>query len=235
MKKGLALFLALVLTLASATCTALAEEKAIEINWMVENISEGERAALNEYMIAPFHKEFPNIHINMLPTPDSVNVLKTQMAAGEGPVLFNLDGPTDVAELQKSGRVRDLTEYYTQYGWNDIIADWAKQTCKFDEKYYAIPKDVEAMWLWYNPTEFKENGWTVPTNYAELNATCASIAQAGLIPMAFGNGDITYSIDHWLSAVYNLYSGVTDLKAALRGEKKWTDDTLKGAITTLKE
>lgn len=234
MKKTLAMLIALLMALA-AVPTAWAENEVVEVTWMIENVSEGERKAYNEYMVAPFEAENPGIKINMIPTADNTQVLKVQMAAGEGPDLCNLDGPTVAQELQSAGRLRDLDPYFEQYGWSGILADWAEQTCIFDNKHYAIPRDVEAMWLWYNPDIFAENGWKVPTTHDELVQVCQAAMDSGLIAMSFGNGDVTSSIDHWLSTAYNLYAGVDDLKAALRGEKKWTDDTLKGSIQALND
>ncbi len=233
MKRILCLMVALVLTLGAMP--ALAEAAPIEVTWMVENISEGERKAFAEYMIAPFEAENPGIKINMVPTADTMQVLKVQMAAGQGPDLCNLDGPTAARELQQAGRLRDLTPYYEQYGWGGIIADWAEQTCKFDGASYAVPKEVEAMWLWYNEDLFAEHGWTVPATKDELAALCEEIVAAGSMPMSFGNGNVTSDIDHWLSTAYNLYSGSANLKAALRGEIKWTDEVMKNAIATLND
>ena len=231
-------FLALFLTVLMALCTfpaSLAEDEMITINWMIENRSENELDGFQKCVIEPFEAEFPNIKINLIPTADTRNVLRVQLSAGQGPDLCCLDGPTDAQELFAAGRLMDLAPYYEKYGWSEILADWAENTVKAGDAYAGIPIEVEAMWLWYNTDLFAEYGWEVPTTYEELVAICEASMENGYTALAFGNSNAISDIDHWLSTAYNLYAGVEDLKAALRGEKKWTDDTLKGSIQILND
>ena len=233
MKKLVALMLAMMLVLTMVPVLASAEEETITINWMIENRSDGEIQGFYTYLIEPFEEAFPNIKVNLIPTADLMNVVRVQLSAGQGADLVIVDGPTVAKELYDAGRLMDLAPYFEKYGWSDILADWAESTVAEGDAYYGIPAEVEAMWLWYNPDLFEELGLEVPTNNEELYAVSKASVDAGYTAQSFGNGSTQSDIDHWLSIAYNLYAGSTDLKAALRGEKKWTDDTLKGSIQWL--
>lgn len=230
MKKLFALLMAAMMVIALLPTIVSAEGDVVTIDFMIENRAEGELEGFKKTLIEPFEAEHPNIKINMIPTADLMNVVRVQLSAGQGADLVIVDGPTVAKELFDAGRLLDLTPYFEKYGWSDIIADWAEGTVKGDGVYYAIPAEVEAMWLWYNPDLFEELGLKVPTNVEELYAVSKASVDAGYIAQSFGNGSTVTDIDHWLSIAYNLYAGADDLKAALRGEKKWTDDTLKGSI-----
>ena len=234
MKKLVAMLLTAMLALAMIPAAGLAEEP-ITIDFMIENRSDGELAGFRDILIAEFEAEHPGIKINMIPTADLMSVVRVQLSAGQGADLVIVDGPTVAKELFDAGRLMDLAPYFEKYGWSDILADWAEGTVSGDGAYYGIPAEVEAMWLWYNPELFEQLGLTVPTNVTELYADCAASVEAGYTALSFGNANVTSDIDHWLSIAYNQYAGATDLKAALRGEKKWTDDTLKGSIQALND
>lgn len=232
MRKILACLLAVMMVMGIVPMIASADE-GITINWMIESRSDGELEGFRNYLIEPFEAEHPGVTVNMIPTADTMTVIRTQLSAGQGADLLIVDGPTVAKELFDAGRLMDLAPYFEKYGWSNIVADWAEGTVKEENSYYGIPAEVEAMWLWYNPELFEQLSLTVPTTSDELyNASKVSV-ENGYTAQSFGNGSVQSDIDHWLSVVYNLYAGANDVKAALRGEKKWTDDTLKGSIQWL--
>lgn len=228
MKKTLVVLLAFIMMFTMIPF-AVAEE-VVTVDVMIENRSDTEKAAWENLLLPAFHEAFPNIKINLLYTPETMTVIKTQLAGGDGADMLFLDGPTAAMQLWQADKLMNLDEYYEKYGWGDILAQWAQGTVKYDGSFYAIPADVEAMVLYYNPDLCEELGIGVPTNVTELYDYCQIAVDNGYTALSFGNGTYITDIDHWISTIYNCYAGVEDLKAALRGELKWNEGTLKGAI-----
>ena len=234
MKRTLAFLLAAVMMLALLPALALAD-KPITINVMIENRSDTEHEGFMKCLVEPFLAEHPEIEINWMPTPDNMNVIKIQMAAGQGADLCFTDGPTAAKELADAGRILDMTKYFEKYGWDEIIDQWALNMVNFDGHYYAIPTEIDSMWMFYNTDLFAEYGWTPPTNYEELCKVADESIANGYTAMAFGNSSSQSDIDHWLTIAYNMYAGAADMKAGLKNELKWNEGNLKGAIERLNE
>ena len=70
-------------------------------------------------------------------------------------------------------------------------AETRQQSCVYDGKLYGMqiwhnsPEYV----MVYNKTLFKEKGWTVPGNYADLKALCEQIKTAGITPWFIPGAD----------------------------------------------
>ncbi len=235
MKRLLSLLLAVLLLATMLPVFAVAETTTVTINVMLENRSDSEQEGFKVCVVDPFLAEHPEVKINWLPTPDTMNVIRTQMAAGQGADLCFLDGPTAATELAKAGRIMDLGKYYEKYGWEKIFKPWALNSVKYEDKYIAIPAEVDSMWMFYNTDLFSELGITVPTNYEEYCKACEQSIAAGYTACAFGNAGSQSDADHWLSMAYNMYAGSEAIRAGLKNEARWDEGLLKGAIECLNE
>jgi alpha-glucoside transport system substrate-binding protein len=71
--------------------------------------------------------------------------------------------------------------------------DW-KDYGTVDGKFYSAPLGANVKsFVWYSPTMFKENGWTIPTTWDEMTKLSDTIAAKGIKPWCFGieSGDAT--------------------------------------------
>jgi alpha-glucoside transport system substrate-binding protein len=71
--------------------------------------------------------------------------------------------------------------------------DW-KDYGTVDGKFYAAPLGANVKsFVWYSPTMFEKNGWTVPKTWDEMTALSDKIAASGTKPWCFGieSGDAT--------------------------------------------
>lgn len=209
------------------------DNEQVTITWFTESQDDEDLANTKKYILEPFTKKFPNIKIDHKPTADWNQVLKVQMAAGQGPDLFNLDGPTIASEYVNSGRILDLSSYVQKFGWDKIIFPWALDSCKVNGKVYSIPNSYEALVLWYNEDMMKENGWEMPKTFADLEKIAKESQAKGLIPFSFGTSNFKPANEWFISVVLANYAGRDAVKKALMGEIKWTDEPVKGAIAIL--
>lgn len=230
MKKLLTLVLAMMLAMSMFTAAAMAEDRPKVVISRLSTNSTPEKEALHQkYMLEPLQAAFPDYEI-VFETFSDRQTLLTQVAGGAGPDIFSLDGPTDAVEYAKAGRILDLTPYAEQYGWKDIVFEWAYNTSIYDGKLYSVPNSFEGMVLFFNDDVFAANGWEHPTTAAELVDLCEKCQEAGIVPLSFGNSNYQGAVDWLYSTFLSCYPGTDTLKSALRGELSWNDPKMAGAI-----
>ena len=80
---------------------------------------------------------------------------------------------------------------FTGASWEDLMPEARKTSCVYNDKLYGLqiwhnsPEYV----MVYNKTLFEENGWEIPSTYAELKDLCAKIAEQGLTPWFMPGAD----------------------------------------------
>ncbi|MBS4210500.1 ABC transporter substrate-binding protein [Bacillus sp. FJAT-50079] len=213
----------------------LKDEK-IELLYMTHTSdTEEQKRVLEEDIIGAFEKEHPNIKIKLIQNEDPDTLVRQQMAAGAGPDIVLVDGPTTLLQFAKSGYLLPLDEYADEFGWNQRYFEWAYDTGYTDDKLYGLPGQYESLVVWYNKDMFKENGWQEPNNFQDFIALNEKIKKSGKIPVAFGTTDFRPSNEWWLSVVYNSYLGGTEFKKVLKNELSWSSDLMQEATQTWKE
>ena len=123
MKKCTALLLTLMMIVTIIPLASFAEEK-IVITWMDDRTGDDGWMLRHEFVIKPFLEKHPNVEIDWQPTIDITKQVKIALAAGAGPDLMSVDGPTDAIELYESGRTIALNDAIAKYGWDKVIYDW---------------------------------------------------------------------------------------------------------------
>lgn len=141
-----------------------------------------------------------------------------QMRADDIPDIFITTKVVD-ADLAKE-RLVDLSYYDFIDGLPTSLLD----RVSIDGGIYLLPVSNTISGIYYNKTLMEERGWEVPTNFAELEALCAEIEEAGLIP-----GVITTQLTGAsFSTVFNLAK--TSWFTTLDGVR-WEQDFLAGNAT----
>ena len=80
---------------------------------------------------------------------------------------------------------------FTGASWEDLMPEARKTSCVYNDKLYGLqiwhnsPEYV----MVYNKTLFEENGWEIPSTYAELKDLCAKIAEQGITPWFMPGAD----------------------------------------------
>jgi raffinose/stachyose/melibiose transport system substrate-binding protein len=142
-------------------------------------------------IIEAFEAEHPNIDVVIESTAGSgaaiyPDVLKTSMASGSPPDLYFMWGGSIAQPFIEAGQAMDLGAYYEQYGWNEKFAPWVIDRISFDGKLYGVPYHARGMGFWYRVDIFEENGWEVPTTFAEQEALCAAMKDADMYCVSLG-------------------------------------------------
>lgn len=103
-----------------------------------------------------------------------------QMRADDIPDIFITSQILD-EDLARE-RLVDLSGYPFVNGFSTAILDQVA----IDGGIYLLPTSNSMYGIYYNETLMEENGWKLPENFAQLEALCGEIREAGLIPGVVG-------------------------------------------------
>jgi raffinose/stachyose/melibiose transport system substrate-binding protein len=113
------------------------------------------------------------------------------------PLALNSDSPPDLyqswaggvlAEQVAAGKVMDITDLVAP--WIDTINPGAASVWQVDGRQYGIPYDLGVVGMWYNKDLFSQAGIEAPpATWADLLAAIGKLKDAGITPIAVGEGD----------------------------------------------
>lgn len=187
-----------------------------------------------EATLANFMKSNPDIRVEYeIKTPDKYYaLLATTIQAGEAPDLFWTNGTatTDLGNLVKQNAVMDLTGKIDLTGYSDM----AKKMTTIDGKEYLTPgATIGTRAVYYNKAIFRDNGVSVPKDFAEFEELLATLYDAGVTPISFG-GMFSWSILFHFEPI--LAAMAPDwLNEATAGQARVNDDRVKAAFDKMLE
>ncbi|MFB7243383.1 sugar ABC transporter substrate-binding protein [Streptomyces populi] len=183
-------------------------------------------------VLAEFEKR-TGAKVTFVPAQDPIiNFLGSKIAGG---------APPDVALLPQVGAVKQavdkgwakpvgpdaqaqLTKNYAQ-GWQDLGKVGGKQYAVY---YKAANKSL----VWYNAKVFENAGAKEPGTWKEFLATARTVYDSGVTPVSVGGAD-GWTLTDWFENVYLSQAGPEKYDRLARHEIKWTDPSVKDALTTL--
>ncbi|OAH10112.1 ABC transporter substrate-binding protein [Streptomyces jeddahensis] len=185
-------------------------------------------------VLAEFEKR-TGAKVTFVPAQDPIiNFLGSKIAGGE---------PPDVAMLPQVGAIKQavdkkwakpvgkeaqeqLTKNYSQ-GWQDLG--------KVDGTQYGVYfKAANKSLIWYNTTVFDNAGATEPKTWKEFLDTAQTIYDSGVTPVSVGGAD-GWTLTDWFENIYLSQAGPEKYDQLAKHEIKWTDPSVKDALTTLGE
>lgn len=191
------------------------------------------------YVISEFEKTHPNINVEMEavadePYKDKIRVL---MASGEVPDIFFSWAGEFSWKFARAKQALDLTDALMNSDWkNDVILS-AVEPYKFEGGIYGIPMRINAKFMVYNKAMFEQYGVKPPTTWDELLATCQTLKDAGVTPIAFGN-EFPWASAHYVGDFNaKLVNGDTlksDYLLTNEADKLFTDPMYVEALTRFK-
>lgn len=171
------------------------------VNYQLDN-----QASVMEEIIAGFESE-TGIHVELtLSGADHEAVMKTRMATGDLPDLWNTHGWS----------VMRYSEYLTPLNdqpWFDDIDDSVKgAVADKDGNIYVLPIGEGTNGIIYNRDVLEANGIDAAEicSVADFSAAMETLAEAGITPMVISNSDKTNNA-HFLDAYLAAYLTCSDL------------------------
>jgi raffinose/stachyose/melibiose transport system substrate-binding protein len=188
---------------------------------------------LDQYM-----QENPNVTVETTFVGSSLfnPTLLPALNAGEGPdIWMGGTGPGQPAALIAAGHALDLTPYFCELGWSEVIPEEIVNYTSSDGKLWAVGDSVETTLMFYNEEIFAEHGIEVPETWADLEAAVATLQEAGYaVPIGLGGAD-KWPISHWQSMLWGRYAGPEGVANVMYGDGRWDEEPFVQASAKLKE
>ncbi|MFE5895223.1 ABC transporter substrate-binding protein [Streptomyces sp. NPDC056462] len=183
-------------------------------------------------VLAEFEKR-TGAKVTFVPAQDPIiNFLGSKVAGGQPPDIAMLPQPGAIkqavdkkwAKPLGAEAIKELQENYSQ-GWQDIG--------KVDNKQYGVYyKAANKSLIWYNAQVFENAGATEPKTWDELLTTAQTTYDSGVTPFSVGGAE-GWTLTDWFENVYLSQAGPAKYDQLAKHEIKWTDPSVKDALTTL--
>lgn len=195
-----------------------------------------------EKMIDAFEKANPDITIDYTNYNYNPEYLQALSAASAS------DNLADIVGLQPGSLTQTYSDYlidlsdYAKEEWGD---DWTSVYDNVtqsqlqlgnkdgDDGHYILPIETQDIYVEYNKTLFEQLGLKVPTTYDELVEVSKTLRDNGYAPLFFGGADGWQHVNLLLMCTSQISDTLFD--ECQNGEKAWTCDEMKQAMTNYKK
>lgn len=171
--------------------------------------------------------------VTFVPAQDPIiNFLGSKVVGGAPPDVAMLPQPGAIKQavdkkwakpLGKDAEAQ-LAKNYSQ-GWQDLGKVGDKQ-------YGAYYKAANKSLVWYNTKVFENAAAKEPKSWKELLSTSQAIYDSGVTPFSVGGAD-GWPLTDWFENIYLSQAGPEKYDQLAKHEIKWTDPSVKDALTTL--
>jgi raffinose/stachyose/melibiose transport system substrate-binding protein len=216
---------------------APAAEKVTVTWWHISTAQEHKdlwQKLADEYMAA--HPNV-NIEITVLENEAFKSKLTTVMQSGEPPDIFQSWGGGVMNEYANADLLKDITADLDADGgaWRNTFAPGALGVYSYKDRNYGVPWDMGMIGFWYNKALFKQAGIeNPPTTWTELLDDVKKLKEAGITPIALGEGDKWPGMHMWAYLVTRL-GGKENFEGALLRTGSFTDEPFVEAGNKLQE
>ena len=195
-----------------------------------------------EKMIDAFEKANPDITIDYTNYNYNPEYLQALSAASAS------DNLADIVGLQPGSLTQTYSDYlidlsdYAKAEWGD---DWTSVYDNVtqsqlqlgnkdgDDGHYILPIETQDIYVEYNKTLFEQLGLKVPTTYDELVEVSKTLRDNVYAPLFFGGADGWQHVNLLLMCTSQISDTLFD--ECQNGEKAWTCDEMKQAMTNYKK
>ncbi|MGW1159045.1 ABC transporter substrate-binding protein [Streptomyces sp. NPDC002513] len=191
----------------------------------------GEQANFKK-VLAEFEKR-TGAKVTFVPAQDPIiNFLGSKIAGGQPPDVALLPQPGAIKQAVQRKWAKPLGaearaqigKNYSQ-GWQDIG--------KVDgTQYAAYYKAANKSLIWYNAQVFQNAGTKEPARWADLLKVAQNVYDSGVTPFSIGGAD-GWTLTDWFENVYLSQAGPDKYDQLAQHKIKWTDPSVKDALTTL--
>ncbi|MEV8068073.1 ABC transporter substrate-binding protein [Streptomyces sp. NPDC085995] len=171
--------------------------------------------------------------VTFVPAQDPIiNFLGSKIAGGQPPDVALLPQPGAIKQAVEKKWAKpvgaeaqaQLSKNYSQ-GWQDIG--------KVDGKQYGVYyKAANKSLIWYNAKALENAGASEPKTWKDLLSTAQQVYDSGVTPFSVGGAD-GWTLTDWFENVYLSQAGPEKYDQLAQHKIKWTDPSVKQALTTL--
>ncbi|MDD3655863.1 MAG: extracellular solute-binding protein [Atribacterota bacterium] len=210
--------------LSSSVFPALAAADQVTVAWWHIQ-TETEHRDLWQELANQYMAMHPNvkIEITVMENENFKAKLTTVMQSGEVPDLFQSWGGGTMNEQAEAGLLKDITNYLDKEGWRETFSEGALGVYAYKGRNYGVPRDMGMVGFWYNKDLFAQAGIAKPpATWSELFEAIQKLKDAGITPIALGEGDKWPGAFYWEYLAARIGGEEAFVKAASR-EGSFTD------------
>jgi hypothetical protein len=167
-------------------------------------------------------------------TGDNIGtVLGSRLAQKNPPDVAILPQPGLLNDLAKQGALFELDSATKSAAQSNYASFWSDLGSSGGKQYGVFWKAANKSTLWYNPKAVQSAGvTTAPATWSDLVKDAKTISAAGTPVFALTGGD-GWSLTDWFENVYLSQAGPDKYDQLTKHTIKWTDDSVRQALTTL--
>jgi hypothetical protein len=167
-------------------------------------------------------------------TGDNIGtVLGSRLAQKNPPDVAILPQPGLLNDLAKQGALFELDSATKSAVQSNYASFWADLGSASGKQYGVFWKAANKSTFWYNTKAVQSAGVTgAPATWADLVKDAKTVAAAGTPALAMTGGD-GWSLTDWFENVYLSQAGPDKYDQLTKHTIKWTDDSVRQALTTL--
>lgn len=200
----------------------------------------GEQTTLDVFVPA-FEARYPNVQVN-LTVKGFDDLIRTVVPA------LNTDNPPDVAQgnqgyavdgaLVNAALIRPLDDLAAAYGWTEQVGEGSLSSLRWNAdgtafgagSLYGMAPVTQYIGLFYNQDLLDGAGVTLPTTFAQFEASLGTLKTAGTTPIVFGNAE-KYPAIHLFGGVSGAYESAAATQAWINAAEGAVFDTAGNAQT----
>jgi ABC-type glycerol-3-phosphate transport system substrate-binding protein len=204
------------------------------------NYGTEQNATALKNLAAAFHKQHPNVTVNVVsqPATNYFALLQAAAVSKTGPDLavmwtglFTLQYKDFLANLQGKIPASALARI------DPDALKWTSNDFNASNGPYVIPLENQFYIGFYNKAAFAKAGVTsVPTDWSQLFAACQKLKAAGYTPMTYGNGGQPLGAEFypWYDMSYMMIGSypVSQWQKLYSGQIPWTSPTVSAQLNT---
>ena len=205
-----------------------------------ENYGTEQNATALKNLATAFHKQHPNVTVNVVsqPATNYFALLQAAAVSKTGPDLAVMW--TGLFTLQYKDFLTNLQGKVPASALARIDPDalkWTSNDFNASNGPYVIPLENQFYIGFYNKADFAKAGVaSVPTNWNQLFAACQKLKAAGYLPMTYGNGGQPLGAEFypWYDMSYMMIGSypVSEWQKLYSGQIPWTSSTNSAQLST---
>lgn len=104
-----------------------------------------------------------NIELERMPSDRIRQVSNSRIAAGNPPDIAHTSPGYNIADRAQQGALYDLSPFWEEYGWEEVVPQGLQSVLQIDGNYYAVPINMaQHNFLWWNKRVFEGTGVPEP-------------------------------------------------------------------------
>ncbi len=188
-------------------------------------------------VIDEFAKEYPNIEVRWTKfgTDEMKQALRVGAASGKMPDMWFNWGGSLASPYNRGGHALEITpERIKELKLDQHVLPAAISLASDNGKLYGVPNRIVPMSAVYRKDIFEKHGLVPPKSFAELEAICAKLKAAGIIPFSTG-GKFSWMTMRYVDFFIEHYAGPVEHDRLMAMQSPWTSEPVVKGFAKLKE